>query len=64
MPENQQCRTCKFWQQRFYAVGRCAREVGANAKIWCSKDDAIVMTHATFSCSEYTPEKPVEEETL
>jgi len=64
MPESQSCKTCKFWQNRFFQIGRCSREVGANAKIWCSKDDAIVMTHASFCCTEYTSLPPIEQETL
>jgi hypothetical protein len=65
MPEETKpnCQTCKFWSPRYFQIGRCGRESGANPKIWCNKDDAIILTHMSFSCSEYTEQKP-DEDTL
>lgn len=63
MPEKQ-CKTCKFWSPRMFAVGECLRAGRAHSKMWVSDDKGYLFTHNTFGCTEHELQPEVSKETI
>lgn len=64
-PSVPRCKDCKFYRPKYQGIGDCARDAGQNSPFWIEpRESGRMMVRDTFSCSEFTPEKAVSNDTL